>query len=335
MIISRKEFSNKVAKAVAFTGKGSIEILKKVVFRYGKISSTNLDAAYFADVECEFDEAFAVDGKSLLSAVNGMKDDKISIDFDGDRLSIEDESYSTTISTMPAIDMPLIVKELLEGESTVLSDSFTDKFNAAAGFASRDDIRVILSTVRIGNGKIVATDGRVLFSADDDSVAAISANIKSIKLPFHATSVIISEDYAQFEGNGEWIKVKIDKNSYPNWENVIPKRIECEITVNKKSVLAAIKFLGSTNNIVKVSADKESVVLFAKSISKRVDSHVVVTGSADSEYVVYYDIALLRKVLSAVDYDAVILEVSGKTSPTLIREEDKQLIIMPMIGIEE
>jgi DNA polymerase-3 subunit beta len=130
--------------------------------------------------------------------------------------------------------------------------------------------------------------------------------------------------------------------AYPNYEAVIPVENDRRLTVNRTSMLNAVKRVGlyssSMTNQIRLKLEHNKVEISAEDIERSSEAHeTVLCEYEDEEMTIGFNSVYLNEVLSNIDADEVVFEFSspnraGVVTPQEQAEgEDILMLIMPVM----
>ena len=217
------------------------------------------------DVEGENTGSIAIPINKLLEITNAIPEGIIKVNVsDIGKVNIECEKGKYTIMGQPKNDFP-IEQEIEGGKPLTLEvEEIKNIINNTAYAASKDDLKPVLQggLFKINDEGFVsvATDGHRLVKFEKTNVNTNNFNgtvVVPTKFLFllHSlleentnTSMIVGENHIQIQINNATITSRIIKETFPDYEGVIPKDNENTLVVDKNMFTEAVKRVSIFSN---------------------------------------------------------------------------------------
>lgn len=341
--------------------RGQLPILSNflLVARNGKltISATDLEIGISTTipVSVEKEGRTTVPAKSFSDLFSNLKNQKINLNLEGETLNLTSEKVKASFQTMSSDDFPTLYEE--KGDELIsLKKEDIEQFIYRVVFSSAvDSTRPALSGILLDKEKegaiLVATDGYRL-SLQKNVFKNNTGLRKAIVIPAR----LIKELFAIKEESGN-VKVFVsNKNNqilfsvgetvlvgrlidapYPEYEKIIPIDFATKTLINKEEFLSAIRicsvFARETANIIKLSIEKEKIIVSANSPSVGEDSVEVEAKTTGEENEIAFNAKYLLDFLSAIDKEDLVFEMNGPLNPGVfkVKEDNSYLhLIMPI-----
>ena len=217
--------------------------------------------------------------------------------------------------------------------------------------ASSDESRYILNGVllsfRAGKLTVVATDGRrmahfeqeveFLKEAEGDWVVPSKAVNELLKnLGDEGTVKIhVTENQAAFEFQNLVVITKLLEGTYPNFKQVIPSHCEERVTLERESLLSAIRrvalLVSDKSNSVTLSFSKNKLLISAVSPEVGEATESLPVKYTGKDISVSFNPEFLVDPLRAVEVDEVSMEMSDELSPGVMKCAKPFIyVLMPM-----
>lgn len=367
--IQRQSFLEGIQKTLSIVEKKTtMPILNNVLIRTDenkiKIVATDREVGLVADYDAEI----LVQGDITISA---RKLYEMIREIDGDSILFEsNENHRVTVTCkkivykipgLPADDFPSVVDDRSEVSFYAVKGELLEGLIRKTSFAmSSDETRknlngVFFEVVDDGGKKglrMIATDGHRLAVANVDIGDAEFLQLeKGIIIPRKGLGEIrrLIEDAPEdiFVGmrqgmciiktDSTMLRVSLVDAEYPDYRRVIPAEKGCSVTVDKDSILHALKRMGV------MSSEKYSGVIINLSDGKIVlESTNPDVGEAkeeievayrDKELSVGYNVKYLIDAIEAINEKDVIFEIGVGMKPGVIKPAEKDnymCIVMPL-----
>lgn len=321
-----------------------------------KIAATNLEIGVikYLSVEVIAPGEITIPAKTLVELISGLGQEKITIDSEGEVLTIQSGKLKATINGIAASEFPAIP---LSGGLDISFPKEAFLTSAQVLFAAAvDEGRPVLTGILtdVANGKLdfVATDGFRLAHRKLD-LAEKKAQFKSLipRRTFEELLRIISEEEVEeikiaasenqnqvvFSLGNTIVSSRLIEGTFPAWEKIIPQQNVSRALVDKEDFLKAIK-------LAAIFAKNEAniVVLTTKKGLLKLESHTKQLGSQENEIEgevegeelqIAFNTKFLLDAVSNAPSSQIMMEFSGALSAVLIKPigvEGLEYIVMPV-----
>lgn len=358
-----------VGKASKITVKNPNQpVLENIVFEVIdestlRITSYNLDIFYTQDVFIKTKEVgkynkICINPSLLLSYLNLFsKNENVVIEIGEKSIKIKINNQESDIQIVSSNSYPDIRNFNIsknDNSLTINSDILIDGIQSVSFAAALSSIKPELSCVLISYEddvfNFVATDGfrlvekKKIINKDDiknvDDFKQILITAKNLndllKIIYSNISISIFLDKGLFciKTSDSLLCVRTVSGLYPNYKAIIPNSFITNIEMNTSDIVDALKvsnIFSDDFNYVKIDINDNDINFYSKnsrigeSLSKK---DIIKTGESVTQN---YNHRYLSDFLNKVKSDKVIIEISGKTTPTIIRPKgDNSYIYMVM-----
>ena len=321
-----------------------------------KLAATNLEVGVikFIPVQGGVDGEITVPAKTLVELVSGLGESKISLESEGEVLTLESGSFKASVNGISATEFPAIPTASSKGvvfpKDVFLSSS--QVLFAAAIDEGRPVLTGILTEAKDSKLDFVATDGFRL-AHRLISLSKQTGEIKTLipKRTFEEVLRIISEQEVDevtistsenqnqvvFTLGDTIVSSRLIEGQFPAWEKIVPTEIVSRALIEKEAFLKAIKlaavFAKGEANILVLSSKKGSLNL--KSQTKEIGSQEnEVEGNIEGEELqIAFNTKFLLDAVSNIPSSQLMIEFSGALSAALIKPvgiEGLEYIVMPV-----
>jgi DNA polymerase-3 subunit beta len=354
--------------AGAVPTKSTMPILECILFENTKeglrVTATDLEISIVQTIPVRFetngtarDARIAVPAKRLMDTLRALPE--LPIEFTAD------EAFNVTLKTdqgaykmvgQDGADYPSI-PTMKGGIEIKTSGAVIKRAIQKTGFAvSRDNLRPAMMGIYFqihgSRGRAVATDGHRLVKltlnslASKDSVEFVVPE-KAMALAGkvageEACKLKVDDSYVSFDFGSSRVLARRIAETYPNYEAVIPAENDRKLTVNRGSLLAAVRRVGlyssSMTHQIRMNLKASEVEVSAEDIERSSEAHETVLAEYEGEPMeIGFNAIYLTEVLTNVDTDDVVFEFSspnraGVVSPAVQGEGEHMLmLIMPVM----
>ncbi len=321
-----------------------------------KLSATNLEVGVVKYVKAEIVEEgeVTVPAKTLVEVVANLSGEKIEFSTASDILEVVTPSFSSKISGISASEFPTIPltgKEAVVIEAPLISKSLPQVVFSAAVDDGRPILTGILTEIKDGNLRLVATDGyrlahKIVPTPKDISFKALVPRRtfeEIVRLiseeETDQVKISVSDDQNQVVfsfGNTEFSS-RLIEGQFPAWEKIIPSEPKARVVVDKNEILKAVKlasvFARNEANIVKLQNLPGKLLLTSEAKEVGQQKKEVEAQVEGEEVQIAFNTKFLLDVLSAISSSQVIIELSGNLSAALFKpmgDEGLEYIVMPV-----
>lgn len=203
--------------------------------------------------------------------------------------------------------------------------------------------------------RLVGTDGHRLAMAEQkleaENKESADAQEEKVIVPKKAAAEIrrlLEEDDDEpmigftknmliFRKSGLVLTSRLMEGNYPNYQQVIPKGGNKQITVNRDDLEGALRRVSvlSQNKTyaVKLTFSKKAITLFSSHPDMGEANEEIPADFNGEEFSAGFNARYLLDVLSVLESETVVLNMEASLSPCLIREKDNalfQAVVMPV-----
>jgi DNA polymerase-3 subunit beta len=350
----------------ALSGKPTMPILESILFeRDGdslRLSATDLEISIVQAVTVDFEgddgpSRIAVPARRLLDTLRALPDLPLTFQAADDfGITIRTDQGRYKMAGFDGGDYPEI--PTVEAEHPVQTrGEIVKRAIQKAGFAvSRDALRPAMMGIyfQIGgeNGRAVATDGhRLVRLTLDELTAPVQTDFivpeKALSLTARVASdgpcaLSVSGGYVGFTFEHARVVARMIEESYPNYEAVIPMENDRTATVNRQSLLAAVKRVGlyasATLKQLRLTLSADQIEVAAEDVDRSSEAKETVLADYSGESMtIGFNADYLNEVLSNVDAEDVTIALSSPNRAAIVTPsdqaegEDLLMLIMPVM----
>lgn len=362
-IIVTQEKLNKALNNVSriAISKSTLPILSNVLIRVDnkKVSliTTNLDMAVkdFLPVSKSEDGVITIPAKLLSEFISNLpRGENIEITTKDTKVTIKSGKYSSTINGVPADEFPELPE--IDEKSAVIYKIGVDEFKTSLGqviVASSNDLtRPALTGVFFNTNnnslRVAATDGYRL--AEKELIKKVESEVKaivpasslqevlhSINDDVEEVEISFNDDLVRFRlGEVEIISKLIDA-SFPDYQKLIPKNNDVEVTLNREELIRVTKLaalfarsVGGSIICEAIPSDTFSVKSIANEFGEN-DSKI--ETSIDKPGRVNLNSRFLLDALNALEEPEIIFKFSDRVAPIVLtnkKNKNYTHIVMPL-----
>jgi DNA polymerase III subunit beta len=358
----------KVAKAVLLQGlqivqnvvgiRSTLPILSNVLLSADKTSlkltTTDLDVSVRCKIEAEVGKtgATTLPAKRFFGIVRELPDGVIEVEVDDkDAASVNCGSSYFKIIGLSEDEFPPLPDA--EGKFCYHMDqgAFREMLRKTSYAASTDETRYVLNGVflsfKAGKLTVVATDGRRLALTEAEVEIAKEAEAEMI-LPTKAVNELLhilgdegelsiypKEKQVVFQFNDIVLVSKLIEGTYPNYRQVIPAQCEERITVERESLLTALRRVSlvttDKSNATKLTFGKNKLSITVSTPDVGEARETVPVKYNGKEIAVAFNPEYMMDPLRTLANDEIFVELTDELSPGVIKCDIPFVyVLMPM-----
>ena len=334
-----------------------------------KLSATDLAISITTWVGAQVEEegAVTVPARLLSEVVSSLPPERIDIEMMSQPVGINVQCANTDInvSGLPAEDFPPIptIDEGVSGEISV--DVLKEAVARVASAAATDDSRPVLTGVNI---EVSGTEF-TMAAADGFRLAVFTGNLEK-PLPSDYNFIIPAktlEEVSRLAGNQEnavefmvtsankQVLFSLDaaevvsnliQGNFPNYESLIPQEHQTRVVIPSNALMQATRTAsvfaktggGQNGGIIRLEMEQNPEGQDVMKISSRSeeigDNEGVIFVNLDGEdSKIAFNSKYLSDALDALNFDNIVLETSGSSSPGVFKPEEASralIVVMPM-----
>jgi len=338
--------------------RSTLPILSNVLLLADKdelsLTTTDLEVSIRCRLEAQVMKSGSttLPARRLSSIVRELPDSTIEMEVnDRDVATLTCNSSFFKIIGLSEDEFPPIPKAEGKHSYHLEQATFREMLRKSAYAASTDETRQVLNGVLLSfkSGKLsmVATDGRRLALVEQE-VDVPAENEADMILPSKAVnelmhiledegdiSVHARENQIVFEFNQVLLASKLIEGAYPNYRQVIPAECEERVTVERESLLTALKRVSllttEKSNATKLTFGKNNLVLTMTTPDIGEARETVPIKYSGKEISVAFNPEYMMDPLKNLSNDEIAVELTDDLSPGVIKCDAPFLyVLMPM-----
>lgn len=364
LICLQENFKNGLNIAERIVGKNlTLPILSNLLLTAEKgklkISATDLEIGIYTWIPAKviLEGTITVPAKLISNFINNLPQKQIEIELKDTTINLKCENIKALIKGLEAKDYPLIPKtksvKFIEINSQILKNAFLKTSFAAALKETRPEISGVFMKFTKEEIKIASTDSfrlaekiisRNNFKSEISGSVIIPLRtvqelIRIIGDKNENIKIIPENNQIFFDLNETQLVSRLIEGEYPNYEQIIPKEFETQITVLKEELVNSIKLSGlfcGKNNDIKFAIDQKEKTFEINSSQSETGnskSFVFLKKITGKDITVVFNYKYILDGLSNIQNEEVILGFNGEIKPGLVKginENEYLYIFMPI-----
>ena len=329
------------------------------------LHATDLDISVSTSCPCEVLEAGKVtlQAKSLFDIVKNLEDDTLELETEENHwANLASGSVSCRIVGTHADEFPKILDTSSVELFPIDTERLLDMIDKTIFSISTDDSRANLTGAFFqvtdqDNLLMVSTDGHRLskietppeeFDPGADIPSSLNEGIIIPRKGLAELKRIVDTDGSElsfgliennivFKNGPMSLSIRLIDGTFPDFTQVLPKESDHRAMVEKDILQQSLKFVSlfasSKTHNVRLTLGEEGLELYASDPDRGEAKKAVPSEYAGQPVKAGFNFRYLKDVLSAIDGDAVSIEIIDTLSPTLVRDPDRDemlFVVMPM-----
>lgn len=310
---------------------------------------------------CEGEGDFAVNSQTILDAVKELPEQPLALDvnFDEMKIYITYQNGSYNFPILGAGEYPR-VQPISDNASSITIDAakLSDSINRSIFATAQDELRPVMNGIYFDltsdSLAIVASDGHKLvrnknFSIKSETPSAFilpkkPATLLKTVLAKDGGDVVIrfDERFADISFADGNLSCRLIEGKYPNYNSVIPQDNPNRITIDRKSLIGALRrvlpFASDSSQLIRFHVSTGLLELNAEDIDFSTSAKESVTCEYDGNAMsIGFKGSSMLEILNNLESDDVVIQLADPSRAGVIvpcvqpENEDVLMLIMPML----
>ena len=356
-----KDGLNVVERATAENN--NLPILKNVLIKTFnnkiQLSATNLELAITKFISGKIIEEgnITVPISALLAITSNIADERINLESENNTLRFKTDNYEAVIQGLPEEEFPIIPKldnlnNYLRMDSEVIKESFLKVINAVQLSEIRPEISGVLLDFQVTNLKLVGTDSFRLgektvnennFNSTFQRGFKIIIPLKTAQellriLANGPVTIFIDPNQILFKNDELEVISRLIDGTYPDYEQIVPKSFETEITLEKEHLTNAVKlvstFSGKANDIkIIYKGEKKSLEVYSSNQYLGENKYLVPAKIKGENFDISFNWRYLMDGLKNFDSKELVFGINGGNRAAILKSANDAsyfYILMPV-----
>ncbi len=318
------------------------------------LTTTDMELSVTTHIEADVATAGAttLPAKRLFSVIRELPSQQIDLSIDAkNTATIECGSSFFKIVGLPADDYPDVPRPEGDQAFTLEGGSLKAMLKSVQYAASVDETRYVLNGILFSFKEkkltVVATDGRRLALCEqevdfpDESAADMVVPAKAVNELLRnlqsesECKMTAAGSQVVFELEGMQLVSKLIDGTFPNYQQVIPAQCEERITLERETLLQAVRRVAlvtsEQSNSIRLHFGENEVQVLSSTPDVGEAKERVPVKYTGKEMTIAYNPEFLLAPLRVLDSDEVYLELTDELSPGVLKSDISFLyVIMPM-----
>lgn len=317
------------------------------------LSATNLDISITTStdkVEIKDEGKVALPAVKFVPFVRSLRSGTVKIAHTGEKISLVSGKSRLTENTMKVDEYPklkeLEEKDGLDMEAAVLIDMVNETSYSVSRDETRPALMGILWEVRPDSLTLVATDAHrlarsnrhmewtvpgerdmIVDTAGLRHLPRIAASVKDDDEATGNITVFMGENQLSFRAGQTVLHTRLLEGPFPDYNAVIPKDNDKDITIDKADFSQAIRRVSITadriTSQIKLGVESGRMELTARGTDgSQADDEIAVSYEGDAMEI-GFNYSYLQDILKNIKSDSVVLSLRDSQSAALIKPVDE------------
>ena len=321
-----------------------------------KLSSTDLEigAICFIGAKIDKEGAITIPAKLLIDYVMMNTDEKINLEVVKNTLFLKSAKYEAKIKGIPASEFPLIPEIKNKPSISFSPNKFNEAINQVLIAPSYDETKPALSGICLKilkkEARFVATDSfrlaeKKITLEQEQKEQTIIIPSKTMSEVFRIINLIspssvtlsLTTNQVLFSFDDVQIVSRLIEGNFPDYEAIIPKTTETEITLDVAEFQNTLKmanlFAKESGSNVKLKINQNKLEISANSplLGENISHLAAQTTGPAAE--ITFNAKFILDALNVINTTKITLGVTGKLNPGIIKpfgQKDYLYLIMPL-----
>ncbi len=326
----------------------------------GKIIMTanDLDVSLTTKMDCvtEGSGSVAVPGKKFFEIVRSLPEDTVSIETEGDKISISCRRSRFKMVGKSAEEFPKLPEQKALASFTIKTVTMEEMVNKTSYAVSNDLTRPslcgVLWEVKGGALSMVATDGHRLakvmlegalpeVSANDFIVSPKALNIlRTLSAEKEEVTVFLAENHITFDLDDSVIYSRLLEGPFPDYNQVIPTKNNKRLVINRDELTAACRRVSILSSVIThqvklvLGTDKLTLSVNTPDVGEAVEE--IPCNFEETKMEIGYNARYLLDILKTIDSDDVSFLLDRNDNAGMLvpaegaGELKQQCLLMPL-----
>lgn len=359
---------NIVSRAITKTT--SLPILEGIMIKAEKsflhLTATDLEVAidWWTLAKVEKDGEIVISARNLSSLIKSITSSKLSLQGDKESLLIQDETSKNKLQGLKTEEFPLIPKmeekecftlnsaDFCHGLEQVvdcvalsetrpeISGIYLDFSKNKIIMAATDSFRLAQKIISLeGKGSVKKPVGLILpHKTAQHLIAALAEETQPVKICFSSSQISFEVPMTETEHPRVRIISRLVEGSYPKYQEIIPKKYNLVLSVDRKDLLSRIKtasvFSDRVNEVkLNVLAKENKLMIEAQSARIGKSESLLPIKAKGDNMKIAFDCKFLADALVNIGSKEVVLSFVDEGKACLIKpteDESYFYVLMPI-----
>ncbi len=333
-------------------------ILVKVESGNATLTGTDMEVEMIAKVEVSSDDTgeFTIPARKFTDICRNLPEDtQITLNLDGERVTVQAGRSRFTLSTLPVNDFPVLDRIVAAREFQIEQRVLKRLLEKTQLAMAQQDVRYYLNGLMLemgqGHLRAVATDGHRL-ALSEEPMAGLDAEPHQIIIPKKGVTELQrllddSEGTCKVEVGSNHIRVetaetcfttKLIDGKFPDYNRVIPPKGENQMTVNRSELRQALVRTSILSNEkyrgIRINLDQGLLKILAHNPEHEEAEEEVTVDYQGIPLDIGFNANYIQDALGAIETDQVHLFFIDPNSSCLIEPDTPEVrskyVVMPM-----
>jgi len=310
---------------------------------------------------CEGEGDFAVNNQTILDAVKELPDQPLALDvnFNEMKIYITYQNGAYNFPILGADEYPR-VQPISDNASSITIDAakLSDSINRSIFATAQDELRPVMNGIYFDltsdSLAIVASDGHKLVRNKNYSIKSETPSAFILpKKPATLLKTVLAKDggdvvirfdnrFADISFADGNLSCRLIEGKYPNYNSVIPQDNPNRITIDRKSLIGALRrvlpFASDSSQLIRFQVSTGLLELNAEDIDFSTSAKESVTCEYDGNAMsIGFKGSSMLEILNNLESDDVVIQLADPSRAGVIvpcvqpENEDILMLIMPML----
>ena len=333
------------------------------------LSATNLEIAIQVTLGAKIEKEgkITIPPRILGGFLSTIKDETVSIELVKSELNLKSENHKINIKGIDASDFPIIPqrdsdKNFFELDGEVFSKAISGVLVSVAHNDTRQELngvfmkleeeQVILAStdsfrlteVKIPLNKELVTEEYHLFRERNESlILPVQSLVEFHRVDAERVSFSVNQKQAFISTEGILVISRIINSNYPEYHQVLPKKNEISVKIDREKLLNAVKIASlvanNQNGEIKLKSlgEEKQIIVTAQSMDTGDNVSRVQAEITGPDFEVFFNFRYLLDALNSDLFEGreLVIKLNQQKSPVIFSVPEKEdffsYVIMPII----
>jgi DNA polymerase-3 subunit beta len=288
--------------------------------------------------------SITANGKKLLDIIKILKDEEITLELVNEMLHIKQQHSKFKLPTFDASEYPTFVsletRAKIEIDSMRLIRSLKKITPAIDNNNPKYELNGALLDIKSEQINIVSTDTRRLAIVNIEHNSEVELDIiipkkaiveiqklffDDIEIYYDATYLIIKSEQYQFF-------TKLINGKYPDYQRIIPSESKINLTLQKSTMVEAIKQITTVSTDIKITFYADRIVFQSLSDDNNdAQTEILCDTSLTAPFVLAINSRYILDFFSQIDSSDFVMSLNDSNLPFIVEADTLKTIVMPIV----
>lgn len=311
-------------------------------------------------VDCDNNAAFCIPAKTILDSMKELAEQPLTIEFNPETHEIRGSHQTGTFSVLAQDASPYPVQKEMNDECTSLSlpaEALLNGINRCLFATANDEIRLVMTGVYLDikndNITFAGTDGRKLVRYVNRNVQPgietgfilpkkVATIVKNVLQKDTEVVLTFDSEKAHLEAEGFDLYFRLIEGRYPNYNGVIPTNNPYSATVDRLSLISALKrvsvFCNQSSGLMKLHLENNRLQLTGQDNDYATSAEEnLLCEYNEAPISIGFSCTFMIEIANIMDSESLTILLADPSRPGIVvpseqpENEETLMLLMPMM----